>query len=257
MSIVLYVGNIGSGKTAFAVREMVRNEDNRKHYTDIIPTKPRKTPQIIKLTSDMLVNKELIKTINHKDGRVTDQYKYSLNEEFWKERMDERKSIVIDECHKYLEARAHSSTTNRLFNDFLALGRRIVEDSNSSGDMIFITQLSRRADIILREMAHEIKYFVCHYIVQCKKCGAGNWENSEMPVGLKLKKCPRCNTWMLQRHSHYLEIKDFANIKDFDNWNMFGKPDGFFYRKYYVRNIGDYFQFYSTLQWGNMFSGLI
>lgn len=257
MPITLYLGNIGSGKTVFAVREMVRNIDKRTHYTDIIPTKPRLTPWIKVLKPSMIVSKELVKTIRHKDGTDEPVYNYSLNEDFWKKRMKERKSITIDECHKYLEARNPFSKVTRLFTDFLALARRVVEDSKSSGDMVFITQLGRRADVILREMANEVKYFVCHYNIYCTSCRASWKEDSEMPTGARHKICPACGSWDLQRYNHTLEITDFASIKLFQAWEEFNKPLGqFYYNKSYLRNISDYFQYYDTVQWSNMFSGL-
>lgn len=256
MGITLYLGNIGSGKTAAAVKEMVDNPDGRNFYTDIIPMKPKLTPQIKLLKTDMLVLKEPKKTIKRRDGRIETEYNYTLNEKFWKDRIAERKSIIIDEAHKYLEARRFMSRTSKLFTDFLALGRRIIEDSQGQGEMIFITQLGRRADVILRDMAHEIRYFKCWYWVSCQRCRSSWQENSDMPDGIKCKNCPSCGSWQLKRHDHVVEVKCFAGIKNFQMWDDFGRPANFYYRRYTINDIGNYFKYYDTRQWSNMFSGL-
>ena len=235
---------------------MVDNVDQRTFYTDITPMKPRLTPWIKQLKPEMMVEKELIQVVKHRDGKEEPKYKYKLNEQFWIDKRDERKSIIIDEAHKYLDSRKSFSGVNKLFCDFLALGRRIVEDSNTSGDLIFITQLGRAADVRLRELAHEVKYHKCHYVKSCSKCGISWQENSEMPEGARMKVCPCCGSWQLKRNGHVIEVFCFANIKDYEAWEMFGKTTKMFYKHYIIQDIGQYFKYYDTFQWGNMFGTL-
>jgi hypothetical protein len=256
MAIILFLGNIGSGKTVSAVKEMVDNVDNRKFYTDIIPTKQRLTPQIVQLNPDMMVIKQLKRTLKHRDGKTEDVYDYKLNDQFWLDRRNEKKSIVIDECHKYMDARRSYSKVNKLFNDFLALARRIVEDSQGGGNMIFITQLGRRADVILREMAHEVKYHKCWYHKTCKSCGAHWQEHSDMPDGARFHVCPACHGYDLVKHGHVIEVFCFDSIKTFQLWDEFGKNTQMFYKRYFISDITNYFKYYDTHQWSNMFGTL-
>lgn len=259
MSILLRVGNPGSGKTAYTVMEMVENNLNQNYYTDIESTKPKLTPHIKILTKNMLVKSELKKTIKHHGGEVENVYNYSLNEDFWKERREERKSVVIDECHKYLDARQSFSQTNRLFNDFLALTRRIVDTNQHKGDMIFITQLGKRADVVLREMANEVQYFIGHCVATCKRCGCSIYEDTEMPDFIRMKHgCRNCGHWDIKYDypmGRSIEIIYFKSTQDYATWVMFGKPMcGYQFRGYYRGDISKYFKFYDTYQWNNMFS---
>ena len=254
--IILYLGNTGSGKTVSAVKEMVDNNEHRTFYTDITPLKPRSTPWIKQLHPEMMVKKELLKTIKHRDGGEENKFKYTLNEEFWIERKSERKSVIIDEAHKYLDSRKSFSGVNKLFCDFLALSRRIVEDSSNSGDIIFITQLGIAADKRLREMAHEVKYHICHYDVMCKACGYGQRENSEFPVAFRMRLCPSCGGYDVMKCGHQIEVFCFRSMQDFQTWEMFGKSTRMFYYHYCITGITDYFKYYDTFQWGNMFGTL-
>ena len=76
--IKIYLGNVGSGKTACYVRELFLNKAHRNTYSNI-KTKKLKNNNII--TSDMLVKKD-IKTfkMNRKTGEQEPVYEIKFNE---------------------------------------------------------------------------------------------------------------------------------------------------------------------------------
>lgn len=251
--ILLYLGNVGSGKTLSAVVDMVENRQHLEFYTNVKPLKPKETPWIIPIKPEMIVKKELLGMKKHKGGKEEPVYKYELNKEFWLGMQGKAKSIVLDEIHNMMNARRPGSKVNVIMGDFLALARRIVgDDPQAEGDMILITQLGRRADIIAREMAHKIVYHVGHYTKTCQRCGCSWRETSEMPEQAKV--CLACGFWRLKKHSHFIEKWHFAGTSAFDAWRSFGLKT--FHKHYFLRNVERYFPYYSTLQWENLLSDL-
>lgn len=251
--IILYLGNVGSGKTLSAVMEMVKNRQHVTYYTNINPKNKKKTPWIIPITQEMLVRKEIVKVINKKDGKQEPVYNYKLNEDFWRQKQKEAKTLIIDEMHTLMDARRSQSKVSKIMNDFLALARRVVgDDPQSEGDLILITQLGRRADVIAREMAHQVRYHIMHYVKTCKKCGTSWRETSETPEQLKV--CPSCAYWKLEKHSFRIERFHFCNVQSFEMWKNFSMPS--YHKHYFVRNVEQYFTFYDTLQWDTLISDL-
>jgi len=252
MSIILCLGNIGSGKTATLVRHMVKNPQRLKFYANITPTKPKETPQIIPIDSSMIIHKELEKTIQKRDGTSEDKFKFTLNKDFW-QNINEPISVVLDEIHTIMNARRGQSKVNVIMSDFLSLLRRVLgEDPLIQGDLFLITQLGRRSDVILREMAHQVRYHVCRYTRVCVNCYLSWNETSEDPEHLYV--CPRCQGYKLQKINHKIEVWHFAGIKNFDMWKEWGQNT--FHRHYIVKDIVDYFPYYNTTQWEGLFSDL-
>ena len=245
--ITIILGNVGSGKTALAVRDMAMNLNDRKTYSNI----QTKLPNQVDISPDMIIHKEIVDyKKNRKSGESEPVYKYSLNVDFWKN-IKEPINVILDEAHTILNSRRAMSKTNIIVSDWIALIRRVLGSTDSGfGELTFITQLSNRIDIIARDMATKIIYTICHFLKTCESCGATWKENSEMPEGFIV--CPYCKNNKIQKHSHKIEVWHFPSIQTFLAWHQMGQKT--YYKRYYVNNIEDYFPLYNTLQWDNMFS---
>ena len=249
--IILFLGNLGSGKTVSAIRETQLNK-HMNYYTNILPKSKKLTPNIIPIHPGMLIKKTIIEMKKKRDGTEEPIYKFELNKEFWTEQAKKPLSVVLDEAHDFMNARRSTSKINEILASFLALARRIVGETDGEGDLIFITQLDRRIDIICREMAHQIRWHVCHYKKTCLSCGLTWYENSDFPEKIKL--CPGCGNYKLRKHSFKIECFHYANITSFDAWKQFGMQT--YHKRYYINNIEKYFSMYDTLQWQNLFQDL-
>ena len=250
MAIIICLGNIGSGKTVTVVREMVMNKQKINYYTNINSKKPSKTKHIHKITADMIIERKQEGFKTKKDKSVEPIYKLQLNKDFWLE-VDKPISVILDEAHTIMNPRRAMSKVNVIVGDFLALLRRVLgEDSQSEGDLYLITQLNRRLDVIGREMAHQIRYHVCHFTKTCLKCGVSWAENSEMPEQLRI--CPVCEHPRLNKSKFIIEVKHFAGIKAYEDWKDFGVMS--YHRHYFINDIEDYFPYYNTHQWEDLFN---
>ena len=247
--IKIILGNVGSGKTAFAVREMALNLNDRKTYSNIQTSLPNQ----VNITADMIIKKEIV---DYKTNKKTEEkepvYKYGLNVEFWKN-IKEPINVTLDEAHTILNSRRAMSKVNIVVSDWLALIRRVLGQTDSgSGEVTFISQLANRIDVIARDMATNVIYVIAHFLKSCEHCGATWRENSEMPEGYII--CPLCKRNKIYKHSHKLEVWHFPNIQLFQMWHQFGQKT--YYKRYYLNDIENYFPLYNTLQWDNMFSSL-
>jgi len=245
--IKIILGNVGSGKTALAVREMAMNLNDRKTYSNIQTSLKNQ----IDISPEMIIHREIIDTKkNRKTGESEPVYKYSLNIDFWK-KIKEPINVILDEAHTILNARRAMSKTNIIVTDWIALIRRVLGQTDAGfGELTFISQLSARIDITARDMATNIIYCICHFMKTCENCGATWKENSEMPEGFIV--CPICKSNKLQKHTHNIEVWHFPNMKMFLAWHQMGMKT--YYKRYVVMNIEKYFPLYNTLQWDNMFS---
>ncbi|KKL45555.1 hypothetical protein LCGC14_2354440 [marine sediment metagenome] len=245
--ITIILGNVGSGKTALAVREMAMNLNDRKTYSNI----QTKLPNQINISPDMIIHKEIKDyKVNKKTGESEPVYEFNLNVKFWKS-IKEPINIILDEAHTILNSRRSSTKTNIIVTDWLSLIRRVLGSTDAGfGELTFITQLIGRIDLIARDMATNIIYCICHFAKTCENCGATWRENSEMPEGFII--CPICHTNKIQKHSHRIEVWHFPNMKMYVAWHEFGQKT--YYKRYYVNDIETYFPLYNTLQWDNMFS---
>ena len=106
--IKIILGNVGSGKTAFAVREMARNLSNRTYYSNV--KTELKWQRDIK--PEMIIKQEIVDhKKNKKTGEMEPIYKNTLNDTYWKN-IKEPINIVIDEAHTILNSRRAMSTIN-------------------------------------------------------------------------------------------------------------------------------------------------
>lgn len=247
--IIISLGNPGSGKTASIIREMYLMKSNRKTYSNII-TKGMKNNVLI--NPDMIVKKDLIRTIKKKSGDTEPVYEMKLNMEFWKD-IKEPIDVVLDEAHSILNARRAMSKVNVIMSDWMALIRRVIGQSDSGyGRLVLISQLSRRLDPIARDMATQVRFHRCHYMKTCLDCYYWWNENSDNPEPLFA--CPACGSFKIKKHNHKIEVWHFPGIKAYEAWDEFGMSS--FHRHYVINDIENYFSLYNTMQWDNMFSEL-
>jgi len=249
--IRISLGNVGSGKTANEVREMILKADlPRLVYTNIKMKRPELTPRVKLLTPKEIISEEVKEVKKKKDGTETAIMKKVLNTEFWKS-LDEPVSVVLDEVHTIYDARRPTSVVNKCMNDFLALIRRVLGGASfGQGELVLISQLPFRIDKVAREMAHQVRYHVCHYFKTCESCFLSWSETSEVAEPLEF--CPRCRDYKIDKHNHRIEIWHFKSMNDFLMWKEFGNSS--FYKHYMVNDIESIFPLYDTLQWDNMFS---
>lgn len=243
--IEIVLGNIGSGKTATIVREMVLNKSDSIYYSNIL------TPKLnhnINITPSMII----------KEIEVDGKKKTVLNVEFWQDAVLRAKkqgksiTVIIDEAHTLINSRRAMSKKSVVFNDFLALLRRVIGGASEGyGKLVLISQLERRLDIIAKEMATKVKFCIAHYVVTCKKCGAKYIENNETPEKVSYCHCGCCK---LLRTAFIIEMFHFANIDLFSSFYYFEKKT--FHAHYTVNDIEQYFTYYDTLQWDNLLSEL-
>ena len=246
--ISIWLGLPGSGKSACAVRYML-SKAKRTTFSNIIMN--TKDKMFHELKMDMLVKKELLKT--KKDG--TPVYEYKSNEEFWKKARKKYgpMNVVLDEAHIIMDSRKSQSKVNKIMNDTLAVIRRVLGSKDShSGEMMLITQLDRRIDVIAREMATSVRYHVCHYVLKCSECKSKFPENSETPE--KLLSCPCCGSTKLNKCNFNIEVWHYRNMDAYDMWKEYGMRTH--HMHYFVRDIEKYFPMYDTEQWENMLSSL-
>ena len=241
--IRISLGNIGSGKTACEVREMALHQDI-KNYSNIITTLKNN----VQIDSDMICKKEMVGT--NKKGEPV--YELHLNSEFWKS-IKEPINITLDEAHAIINSRRSMSKVNIVVTDWVALIRRVLgEDSKGVGDLVLISQLPQRLDVVCREMANQVRYHTCHYTKRCLNCGSAWREDTDMPEIAKY--CINCNGINLKRTNFAIEVKFFVSIAGYNAWKIYGMKT--FYKHYFVNDIEKYFPMYDTLQWDNMFSNL-
>jgi predicted Zn-ribbon and HTH transcriptional regulator len=241
--IRIVLGQIGSGKTAHIVREIVKNQSDRITYSNI---NIFDCPNAIKIKPEMIIK------VN--DDAKTKKEKYKVNVEYWQKQVSEgaKINVVLDEAHTLLNARRGASTINVVMTDFLSMLRRVIgANSQIYGELILITQLERRLDVISREMAQNITYCLCKYVLRCNDCGLTIQEHNE--VAKKMKYCFRCKSPSISKFNHVVEIWEFTSLDNFEKWKEAGLKT--YYEHYNITDIEDYFKHYNTFQWEDMLSG--
>lgn len=228
---------------------MYLNHQIRKTYSNI---QTKNLPNQVMINPKMIVDKQIVDHKTKRNGETEPVYEMKLNIDFWKN-IKEPINVVLDEAHSIINARRSMSKVNIIMNDWLSLIRRVLGQSESGyGELVYITQLPNRIDTIARDMAHQVRYHVCHYHVSCNKCGTTLSENSEIPEPTTY--CPSCGSFKLKKFNHKIEIWHFNNMRSYEGWREFGMNN--FYKHYIVTDIEKYFPMYNTLQWDNMFSEL-
>jgi predicted Zn-ribbon and HTH transcriptional regulator len=241
--IRIVLGLQGSGKSASVVREMIRTP-HKKYYSNIIIT-DKKIKNVIQITRDMIIKKEVISV--NKNGKETT--KLSLNADYWKN-AEKGISVVIDEAHTLMDSRRAMSKVNNILNDFIALLRRVLGDSGeTNSELIIITQLGRRLDVILREMCRHVLYHICEWTITCTHCGFAVRENNEKEP--KLRNCPKCNGYKFKRNDFHIHVWEFKSMTDCDIW-LETKIKTYYSHKVILDIEVSGFPFYNTFQWENL-----
>jgi len=243
MGIIIRLGNIGSGKTLCAVKELFDNMNGLQTYTNI---QTKKIKNIVKIKSDMIIKKEVLSV--SKTG--VEKFKLTVNKEYWQS-LNKGVNIVLDEFHALADSRRAMSNVNKTVMDWVALIRRVLgEQDGQSGDLVVITQLERRIDVIIKELATMILYHTCYYQKHCRDCGFGWNENSDSPE--KMSYCGNCGRHHITKSNFHIHIHYFSDIMDFYKWQYRGTKS--YFRIQILKNMDRYFQFYNTAQWDDMFS---
>jgi len=244
--IRIFLGKVGSGKTACAVREMALDERKILTYSNIKTSLDWQKD----LTPGLILKKEIKDTkVNRKTGEATPVYEYSVNIDFWKQQT-ETLNVVLDEAHSILNSRRAMKQQNIIFNDWLALIRKILgNQSAEGGNLTFITQLWNRIDVVARDMAHQIRYHICHYLKTCEKCGVQWSEHSDMAE--IYTSCPQCNAINPKRTDYCIEVFHFASMQHFLGWHIEGTHS--FHKHYIIDDIENFFNHYDTYQIDNLF----
>lgn len=240
--IILFVGNISAGKTLQAVREMARTP-HVSYYSNI---QTKGLDNVHTLKQDMIIKREATGAVSK--GQPV--YELTLNKEFW-ENVRKPISVILDEAHTIFNARSAMSKTAKLSTQWLSLLRKMLGQNDAGyGNLILITQLSRRVDVILREMAHQVVYFRGYFVKSCKDCGCRWKENSDMPEQRTV--CRRCKGHDLMKSDYKTLMYKFASVRDFDLWKEMGMNTA--YRIKWIKNSEKYFKNYDTLQIDDLFS---
>ena len=246
MSITLLFGNVGSGKTASCVRMMKMSP--QKNYITNINVHGKGFNHVTKLKADMILKKELIK--EKKSGEKV--YKLTLNVDFWKDliKKQEKVNIIIDESHVFFNPRRSMSRINIIMTDFLALLRRVLGGTDDTGELILVTQLSRRLDVICKEMSTKVTYCINHYQSNCKKCSFSWQESNETPN--KQHFCKYCGSHNIKKIKSVIEVYDFQNIDSFMMFKDYGQKS--YYNRYLIKDIESVYNNYDTLQFDDLLS---
>ena len=242
--IRIVLGNVGSGKSATIVREMVLS--NIPIHSNIVT---KKIPNNTLIKKEHIFKEHIVRI--KKTGEP--EIKLMLNSDYWKKlkQQEPTTTVILDEAHTLLNPRRSMSKKNEVMTDFLALLRRIIGTSSlGQGELILITQLERRLDVIAKEMATLVQYCICHYTKECNKCHTTWNETNEMSK--KLWICPNCSHNGITRHSFVIEIFNFKNIEKYNLWHEYKQKT--YFEKQFVTNIELIFPLYDTLQWDNLLS---
>lgn len=246
--IQVYVGGMGSGKSACAVRNLCINPSRKITFSNIIT---KGIPNNILLEPGMIFKKELIGT--KKTGEEI--FDYKINEQFWQETVAKYKSVnlIIDEVHFMYDSRRSMSKKNILMNNFLSMIRRALGKNTAGyGLLTLITQYERRLDTLAADAATNVQFHICRYEKYCKACGYYWQENNESPE--ILFRCRRCGHHDIHIRNYSIEVWHFANLDNFRMWRIIGRRT--FHNHYLIHDIEKYFPLYDTLQWDNLLEGI-
>lgn len=238
--IIIYLGNLGSGKTLHAVKDIIENPMNRKTYTNII------LPHSIK--KSVLIRPEHV----IKKTKVDKKIKYDLNMEYWN-KQKKPLDVVWDEVHLTANSRMSMSKPNMVLSRFLAMARRITGfDKRGYGHFTFIAQKESTIDKNIKELANEFYYHIGYWTVTCEQCGNRFQTSSEDFI---IRVCPVCNSGDIIRSDPLIRVIQFTNIDEFYSWSL---GTGTKHRQYIIPNASDYYKYFDTLQaselWDNYVS---
>lgn len=238
--IRIFLGNLGSGKSANAVRELCLDYSGRKTYTNLLT---HGIPDIIHIKPDYVIKKVI------KDKKTS----FDLNSEFW-QKQKKPLNILWDEIHLTANSRMSMTKINMVLSRFIAMARRITGfDKRGYGHLTFIAQKERTIDVNIKDLANEIIYHVAHWVIRCEECGSRVAVNSDMQ---QIERCIRCGSWAILKENLQIEILKFNEWNKFYAWSQ-GLKGKFYFNRYMITDIEEYFGYYDTLQMTDMWESYI
>lgn len=233
--IRVFLGNLGSGKSVCAIKEIIDSGSDRKTYTNMVTKNVRdviflKPADIIKITH---VEKKEI---------------YQLNIDYWK-KQKKPLNVLWDEIHLTASSRRSVSKANLVMSQFMAMARRITGfDKRGYGHFTFIAQKERTIDVNIRELCNEIIYHISYWKVTCEDCGRFAIMNSEKP---QIEKCMSCGSWNIAKSDLYILRLFFNDWTKYYRWEE-REQGKFHFKRQWVYDIENYFRYYNTMQISNI-----
>lgn len=228
--IRIFLGNLGSGKTASAVREILNDGSGKKTYSNVII---KGTDNYVNIKPQHVIKK-------HFDGKKT---VFDLNTSYW-EKQPKPLNILWDEVHLTANSRASMSRVNMVLSRFIAMARRITGfDERGYGHLTFVAQKDRTIDVNIRDLASEISYHKSMWVLRCKKCGFKLAVNSEMQ---QIERCVSCFSWDIVKENLSIIIYRFNSWEKFYRWQV--TDEKLYFKKEIILDIHEYFKNYDTMQ---------
>ncbi len=235
--ITLYVGGLGSSKTANAVRGIMNDKSGLKTYTNII-LKVKNNKCIFKHP------KTIIKTEIVQDEKGKDKIKYSFNSDEWL-KLPKPMNIIWDEAHFIADSRNSQLSQNKVTTEFVSMARRVIGfDKYGSGDFIFIVQDAGTLDIRIRDLTTTVILHELYFWNTCQTCKYRFFWNSKKP---NVKFCTKCGLRTLVKSGFISKRYFFTSIELYHKFK-YGREKTYYYRDR-IKHIDDYFKCYDTLQY--------
>lgn len=241
--IRVFLGNLGSGKSACAVKEIIDSESNRKTYTNL-NTNNVKNAVFIK-PSDII---QIIPNPKDKKKEL-----FQLNIKYWK-KQKKPLNVLWDEIHLTANSRKSTSKVNMVLSQFMAMARRITGfDKRGYGHFTFIAQKERTIDVNIRELCNEIIYHISYWRITCNDCGKFVYWTSEKQ---QLEQCLNCGSWDIFKDDVYVLRLFFNKWENYYRYTE-GEQGRFHFKRQFVYDIEDYFQYYDTMQISNVWDSYV
>jgi hypothetical protein len=244
--IKIFLGNLGSGKTLHAVKEIVEDNSGRMTYTNLI----------LKGVNNAVYIKpeDVIKKIESDKGKV----KLDLNLEYW-QKQKRPLNVVWDEIHLMANSRSSTAKPNMVLSKFLAMGRRIVgRDDKGYGTLIFIAQKERTVDVNIRELADEIYEHISWNKIHCHDCNLNEVQssnNARVSDDALIRTCARCHSAALSVSLIRVEVKIFTGSSRASCWENYF--DNKHKKSMYLCNLHKYYKYYDTMQIASLWDSFI
>lgn len=186
--IIILTGDIGSGKTLSAVKEII--DRKQKIYTNF---------EINSVEHTRLKYEHLFKEDEE------NKKKMKLNFTFWKEAIKKGNfDIYLDEFHNVMNARRAMSKKNVLASDWMSQIRKILGESEYN-NLYLMTQKLRRIDINSRDLAQ-----------RCIKCIKQEFKDVLIPTEVMVDKRLKTKRLPLTLiYKYYFKDADALNAFEF------------------------------------------
>lgn len=238
--IRIFLGNLGSGKSANAVRELYKDESDRVTYTNLLTSGLN---NVVHIKPEYIIKKIV------KRGKTS----FDLNIKYWK-KQKKPLNILWDEIHLTANSRMSMTKVNMVLSRFISMARRITGfDKRGYGHFTFIAQKERTIDVNIKDLANEIVYHISHWVLTCEECGLKFEVNSEMQ---QIDKCFKCGSWKILKSNLTIEVLKFNNWEKYYKW-VEGMKGKLYFERTLVTDIEKYFKLYDTMQMSDMWENYI